>query len=93
MPDRFRRGKIDARAGAEMEDSLKWLLVAVIALALGLRLWGITFGLPYELTNDEGKEIHRALKLGAGDTTGDSVKEGCTTSYLLNTFSFMASGG
>ena len=37
------------------------------ALAFALRLWGIDFGLPYELTYDEGKEIHRALKLGAGE--------------------------
>jgi hypothetical protein len=45
----------------------KWLLLSVVVLALGLRIWGIDFGLPYELTNDEGKEILRALKLGAGE--------------------------
>ena len=45
----------------------KWLLLTIVALAFGLRIWGINFGLPYELTYDEGKEIHRALKLGAGE--------------------------
>jgi hypothetical protein len=45
----------------------KWLLLGILILALGLRIWGIDFGLPYELTNDEGKEILRALKLGAGE--------------------------
>jgi hypothetical protein len=44
-----------------------YCLLAVLALALGLRLWGIAFGLPYDLTYDEGKEVHRALKLGAGE--------------------------
>ena len=44
-----------------------WLLFAILALALGLRLWGVDFGLPYELTTDESKEIHRALKLGVGE--------------------------
>jgi Dolichyl-phosphate-mannose-protein mannosyltransferase len=45
----------------------KWLLLGILVLAFGLRVWGINFGLPYELTYDEGKEIHRALKLGAGE--------------------------
>jgi hypothetical protein len=44
-----------------------WLLVATLALGFGLRVWGISFGLPYELTPDEAHEIHRALKLGAGE--------------------------
>jgi hypothetical protein len=49
------------------QSHVGWLLIAILALALGLRLWGISFGLPYELTEDEGKEIIRALKLGAGE--------------------------
>jgi 4-amino-4-deoxy-L-arabinose transferase-like glycosyltransferase len=48
-------------------DRAVWLLLTIVALAFGLRIWGIDFGLPYELTYDEGKEIHRALKLGAGE--------------------------
>lgn len=44
-----------------------YLVLAVLGLALGLRVWGIDFGLPYDLTYDEGKEVHRALKLGAGE--------------------------
>ena len=46
---------------------IPWLLLGIVVLAFGLRIWGIDFGLPYELTNDEGKEILRALKLGAGE--------------------------
>jgi 4-amino-4-deoxy-L-arabinose transferase-like glycosyltransferase len=43
------------------------MLFGVIALALGLRVWGIGFGLPYEFTYDEVHEILRAFKLGAGE--------------------------
>ena len=49
------------------QTRVTWLLLAILALALGLRVWGIDFGLPYELTNDEGKEIIRAFKLGIGE--------------------------
>jgi len=49
------------------ETRVTWLLLAILALALGLRVWGIGFGLPYDLTYDEGKEVHRAFKLGVGE--------------------------
>jgi Dolichyl-phosphate-mannose-protein mannosyltransferase len=53
---------------SELQPSrVTWLLAAILALALGLRLWGISFGLPYDLTFDEPHEIHRALALGAGE--------------------------
>jgi 4-amino-4-deoxy-L-arabinose transferase-like glycosyltransferase len=48
-------------------------LYAILATAAALRFWGIDFGLPYEdityqsLTIEEIKEVHRALKLGAGE--------------------------
>lgn len=44
-----------------------YCLLAILALAWGLRIWGITFGLPYDFDYDEGKEVHRALKLGVGE--------------------------
>lgn len=51
---------------------LFWLFI-ILGIGLVLRLWGIDFGLPYEgltyeqLTFEESKEVHRALKLGAGE--------------------------
>jgi 4-amino-4-deoxy-L-arabinose transferase-like glycosyltransferase len=39
----------------------------VLGFALVLRVWGIDFGLPYDLTYDEVHEIVRAFKLGAGE--------------------------
>lgn len=50
-----------------------FLLLGTLAAGLVLRLWGIDYGLPYEgltynqLTFEESKEVHRALKLGAGE--------------------------
>ncbi len=49
------------------------ILLAILAGAAFFRLWGIAFGLPYDgitydaLTIEEIQEIHRALKLGAGE--------------------------
>jgi hypothetical protein len=49
------------------------LLLAILAVAAFFRLWGIDFGLPYDgitydtLTIEEIQEVHRALKLGAGE--------------------------
>jgi hypothetical protein len=49
------------------------LLCAILAVAAFFRLWGIDFGLPYDgitydtLTIEEIQEVHRALKLGAGE--------------------------
>ena len=36
-------------------------------LALAVRLWGIAFGLPYDLTADEPHQIVQALKIGIGE--------------------------
>jgi hypothetical protein len=42
------------------------LLAGVVALALGLRLWGVGFGLPYAYHVDEPTYVSAALNLGAG---------------------------
>ncbi len=42
------------------------ILVAIFVLALGLRLWGIGFGLPYPYHADEPTYVSAALNLGAG---------------------------
>ena len=43
------------------------LLAAVVGGALALRLWGVGFGLPYDLTADEPHQIVQALKVGTGE--------------------------
>jgi hypothetical protein len=43
-----------------------WVLAGLVLLALALRLWGVTFGLPHILHPDENFEVYRALALGAG---------------------------
>lgn len=50
-----------------MPRRVTYLLFTVLGLALGLRVWGIGFGLPYDFTPDEVHEILRAFKLGAGE--------------------------
>jgi 4-amino-4-deoxy-L-arabinose transferase-like glycosyltransferase len=42
------------------------VLVGILTSAVVLRLWGITFGLPYDLTADEPHQIIQALKIGTG---------------------------
>src|SRR5690606_35894394 len=62
-------------------------LAAILVLAAAMRLWGITFGLPYEgvtynqVTWEESQEVHRAFKLGAGEYTWSFGKGGLY--YLL----------
>lgn len=51
-------------------------LICILGAALGLRLWGINFGLPYDFTPDEVHEIVRALKLGAGEFSWTPGKGG-----------------
>lgn len=41
-------------------------LAGILTLALGLRIWGIGFGLPYVYHYDEHFYVNTALKLGAG---------------------------
>ncbi len=49
-----------------MRDNLRyaqWVLVSVLLLALGVRLWGITFGLPYVEHPDEPFWVINILKM------------------------------
>jgi hypothetical protein len=48
-------------------DKSALILIAIFGSAFALRVWGISFGLPYDFTPDEIHEIVRALKLGAGE--------------------------
>ncbi|MCX7841320.1 MAG: glycosyltransferase family 39 protein, partial [Anaerolineae bacterium] len=47
---------------------VNWLLIAIVVLGLGPRLWGIGFGLPYLYHPDEGRPVTIALRmLHSGD--------------------------
>lgn len=49
-------------------DSKKKLCLSLIVLlALGLRLWGCGWGLPYQYQTEEYKVIKYALRMGSGD--------------------------
>ncbi len=48
-------------------DRAYLLLAFIVGLAIALRLWGIAFGLPYDLTADEPHQIVQALRIGAGE--------------------------
>jgi len=68
MADRIEQaGKGETGTSRTQQTRVTWVLLAILGIAFGLRVWGIGFGLPYELTYDEGKEIHRAFKLGVGE--------------------------
>jgi hypothetical protein len=42
-------------------------VLSILGLAFVLRLWGLAFGLPHDLTPDEPHQIVQALRLGAGE--------------------------
>jgi hypothetical protein len=42
---------------------LNWILIVIVALGGGLRLWGIGFGLPYLYHPDEGVPVRIALQI------------------------------
>jgi hypothetical protein len=50
-------------------EQLGWLgaVAGIVGLAAGLRLWGITFGLPFTYHVDEPTYVSAALNLGAGN--------------------------
>ena len=77
-------GDADGVTTRPYDPSPRWLRLALLAtfvVALGFRVWGIKFGLPYDFTPDEIHEILRALKLGAGEFNSDNVTKGGL--YLL----------
>lgn len=63
----------------------RWLpLAAVCALALGLRLWGISFGLPHLYHADEWRLVMPALEmLHTGDLNPHEFLYGSLPRYLL----------
>lgn len=59
------------------------LLLGILFLALFLRVWGISFGLPYLYHADEPIVVNHALAYGAGDLNPHFFNIPPLTSYLL----------
>jgi hypothetical protein len=60
-------------------------LAAVLALALGLRLWGIRHGLPYSYNSDEnGHFVPRAIRFFSGDYNPHYFKNPPAYTYLVH---------
>lgn len=69
--------------GAWLRTNL--ILLIILSVALGLRLWGIGFGLPYTLQVDEGALVMPALKiLQTGDFNPHRFDYGSLHIYLLS---------
>ena len=58
---------IAASLDRESGKAHAWLLVAVLAVAAGLRLWGLTHDLPFSYFGDELHFMKRSMALGSGD--------------------------
>lgn len=63
--------------------SAKFLIVAILALAFGLRLWGVGFGLPHLYHADEPIVVNHALAYGTGDLHPHFFNIPPLVSYLL----------
>ena len=51
-------------------------LILILMVALALRIWGISFGLPHIYHTDEWFEVKRALKLGEGVIDYNRISKG-----------------
>ena len=60
-----------------------WLLVAILALAAGLRLWGLGHDLPFSYFGDELHLMKRAMALGSGDLNPHWFNKPGFLMYLL----------
>jgi hypothetical protein len=61
------RSVVSRSQRARTNSATSLTLLAVLGVAIAVRLWGIAFGLPYDLTADEPHQIVQALKIGAGE--------------------------
>ena len=62
---------------------LDWLLIAIVALGLALRLWNIDWGLPFVYHPDEPLSINGAIRmLKTGDLNPHNFHWGSILHYL-----------
>ena len=66
-----------------MDRSVKKTLFMIILLGAVLRLWGISFGLPYQFHQDEPIIVNHALAYGTGDFNPHFFIIPPLTSYIL----------
>lgn len=71
-------GPVAPRAGDRVFPAL---VVTVIAVAIGLRLWGMGFGLPDLYHEDEWRVVARALSFGTGNLHPGSFELGTLGMY------------
>lgn len=67
----------------------RWALLACLVVALGLRVWGVRFGLPELYYWDEPTVVNRAMRFGTGDFNPHYFYYPALYMYVL----FAASGG
>jgi hypothetical protein len=60
-----------------------WVLLAILFLALAIRLWGICFGLPDIEHGDESEVVNHAVRFGSGDFNPHRFQYGSLFQYLL----------
>ena len=63
--------------------SSHWLLGLILLLALSLRVWGITFGLPGIDHGDEAEIVNHAVRFGSGDLNPHRFVYGSLFQYIL----------
>ncbi len=62
------------------------LLYGILALALAVRLWGISFGLPCTDHGDETEVVNHAVRFGSGDLNPHRFQYGSLVQYILFIF-------
>ena len=77
-----------------ISTSTRWtpasiVLIVLLTIALGLRIWGIWFGLPYIFHDDEGLEVLRALRLGSGEFDFQRIGKGGYFYLLFIEYGFL----
>jgi len=60
-----------------------WSVLLVCLLALAIRMWGITFGLPGIDHGDESEVVNHAVRFGSGDLNPHRFQYGSLVQYLL----------
>lgn len=60
-----------------------WLLMLVCLLALVIRIWGISFGLPGIDHGDESEVVNHAVRFGSGDLNPHRFQYGSLIQYML----------
>ncbi len=71
-------------AGCEQQQTQHFrLLLLVCLLALVLRIWGISFGLPGIDHGDESEVVNHAVRFGSGDLNPHRFQYGSLLQYLL----------